>query len=280
MARALLERLHVGLGAPRVAGDSVPAQPFDVGQRVHHVPMAAGETIDSAPQLTALLTQGRAVTAVADQVGGAGRAYVLASPFPFSNDGLRDADSAALMLALIERAHGGAIGFDEYHHGEVAAVADGAAAVFESPLGLALLLLAAAVLGFLALSGRRLGRPLPAADPALVPSTAAYISAMAGLYARSRDRGAVASRYAEELKQRVGGRGVEPGPSGDAATVAAVRTARPDMADEVATVLARARSLAQSAPDAAALLILAGDVDDLEVRWEQPVVATPAQWRR
>jgi hypothetical protein len=280
MARALLERLHVVLRASRVAGDSVPAQPFDAGQRVHHVPMSAGEAIAPAPQLTALLTQGGAVTAVAEQVGGAGRAYVLASAFPFSNDGLRDADSAALILALIERARGGAIGFDEYHHGEVAAVADGAAAVFESPLGLALLLSAAAVLAFLAVSGRRLGRPLPAADPAQVPSTAAYISAMAGLYARSRDRGAVASRYAEELKQRVGGRGVEPGSSGDAATVDAVRAARPELADEVAAVLARARLLAQSAPDATALLTLARDVDDLEVRWEQPLVAAPAQWRQ
>jgi Domain of unknown function (DUF4350) len=277
---ALLDRLHVSLSALRAAGDSLPVQPFDAGQRVHHVPMAAGYAIAPGPQLTPLLGQGDAVTAVAEQVGGGGRAYVLASAFPFSNDGLRDADSATLVLALLERAHGGAIGFDEYHHGEITPPLDGALAVFGSPLGLALLLALATVLGFLALSGRRLGRPLPASDPAVVPTTAAYIGAMAGLYARSRDRGAVASRYAEELKQRLcAGGGAQPGPAGDAAVVERVRTARPELGDEVASLLARARSLAAMAPDAASLLALARDVDDMERRWEQPWVPAAAQWR-
>jgi hypothetical protein len=280
-AGALLLRLRLSIGSSRPAGTSSPAQPIDAGGRVHSVPMAAGSAIDPAAYLTPLLTQGSALTAVAEQVSGGGRAYVLASAFPLSNDGLRDGDSAALVLSILDRARGGAIGFDEFHHGEINSNPDGAAAVFESPLGLALLLGVAAVVAFLALSGRRLGRPLPAGDAALVPSTASYIDAMAGLYARSRDRGAVASRYAEELRQRLApGPAGDAGPGGDEGFVTALQGSRPDLATDAAAVLARARALAAATPDAAALLALARDVDDLERRWAEPAVVAPAQWRQ
>jgi hypothetical protein len=259
---------------------AVPAQPIDAGGRVHSVPMGAGSAIDPAPFLTPLLAQGGALTAVAEQVPGGGRAYVLASAFPLSNDGLRDGDSSTLVLSMLERARGGAIGFDEVHHGEVNANLGGAEAVFESPLGLALLLGVAAVVAFLALSGRRLGRPLPAGDAALVPTTASYIDAMAGLYARSRDRGAVASRYAEELKQRLApGPAGDPGLGGDEAFITALAASRPELTANAAAVLGRARALAAAAPDAAALLELARDVDDLERRWAEPAPVAPAQWR-
>jgi len=280
-AAALLVRLRIGLTTARTAGTSVPAQPIDAGSRVHSVPMTAGSAIDPAPYLTPLLTQAGALTGVAEQVSGAGRAYVLASAFPLSNDGLRAADSSTLVLSMLERARGGAIGFDEYHHGEITVGTSGAAAVFESPLGLALLLGVIAALVFLALSGRRLGPPLPAGDAALVPTTASYIDAMAGLYERSRDRGAVASRYAEELKQRLAaGAAGDLGPHGDEAFVAGLEAARPELAVDAAAVLRRARDLAAATPDATALLALARDVDDLERRWAQPAPAATAQWRQ
>jgi hypothetical protein len=156
--------------------------------------------------------------------------------------------------------------------------ADGAAAVFQSPLGLALLLGVASVVVFLAVSGRRLGRPLEGHDVALVPSTASYIDAMAGLYSRSRDRGAVATRYAEELRQRLPiGAFAAAGPAGDVVFTEAVRGARPELAADVAAVLQRARALAAGRPDAAALLSLARDVDDLEHRWAQPAPVATAQ---
>jgi hypothetical protein len=278
-AAALLNRLRVSIDVARPAGDSVPAQPFDAANRAQHVPMAAGDAIEPAPYLTPLLTQGGMLTAVAEQVSGSGRVYVLASPFPLSNDGLRDGDSAMLVLSLLERARGGAIAFDEYHHGEMSSSPSGAAAVFLSPLGLALLLGVVTVLAYLALSGRRLGRAIPAGDPSLVPTTASYIDAMAGLYARSGDRGAVAARYADELTQRLAV-GVATTPRGDdAAFAAAVAFVRPDLGDDVARVLRRARELATARPDAAALLALAREVDDIERRWAQPVASAPAQWR-
>lgn len=280
-AARLLDRLHVSLRPGRTAGGSIPAQPFDTSGSIHHVPMGAGPSIDAAAQLAPLLKQSGSVTAVAERLDGAVRAYVLASAFPLSNDGLRRGDAPALVLSLLERARGGAVGFDEYHHGEVDATRGGAAAVFESPLGLALLLAATAVLAFLGLRGRRLGRPLAALHPAQVPSTGAYIAAMAGLYARGGDRGSVASRYAEELKQRLAvAVGSAQGEAGDADFVASVETVRPEMAGDVAAVLARARALAGARPQARALLALARDVDDLERRWAQVPAGTAAQWPR
>src|ERR1700686_4134063 len=105
---------------------------------------------------------------------------------------------------------------------------------------------------------------------------------MAGLYSRSSDRGAVASRYAEELRRRLAaGPAGDLGPDGDEAFVAAMHIARPELAGAAApAVLRRARELAAARPDAAALLALARDVDDLERRWAQPAVAATAQWRQ
>lgn len=269
----LLDALDVGVVDGRPAGTSVPAQPFDASDRVHDVAMAAGLAIEPSAALTPLLVQGGAITAAAESIG-AGRAYVLASPQPLTNDGLRHGDSAGLVLALLERARGGAIAFDEYHHGEADLPAGGAAAIFASPLGLALGLATLAVLVYLVLHGRRLGPPLPAGDPAAVPSTAAYVEAMAGLFGRSRDRGVVADRYAAELRGRVGAGAVAaPGPEGDVAFVAALGRSRPDLAEDAAVVLTRARALAAQSPDAPSLLALAIDIDRLEARWAQPPAA-------
>lgn len=277
-AAPLLARLRIELGAARDAGDSVPAQPIDVAGRVHRVPMAAGSVIEPAPYLTPLLIEAGALTGVAEQINGAGRAYLLTSAFPLSNDGLRDADSSTLVLSMLERARGGAIGFDEYHHGEIDTTADGAVALFESPVGLALLLGVVVVVAFLALNGRRLGAPLPTRDDALVPSTASYIDAMAGLYARTGDRAAVAARYADDLKRRLAVTDSwGPDSQTDQAFLDALQASRPDIATDAAAVLRRARALAAGRPDAAALLALARDVDDLEHRWMQPAAAATAQ---
>lgn len=275
-ASPLLAALHLSLDIVRVQGESVPAQPFDAGNRVHRVPMDAGGGIDPAPFVVPLLVQGTTITAAAEQVRGAGRVYVLASAFPLSNDGLRDEDSSMLVLSLLERARGGAIAFDEYHHGEQDTVSDGASAIFSSPLGVALALVILAVVTYLAVSGRRIGRPVSTADAGLVPTTASYVSAMAGLYARSGSRGAVAARYADELKQRIGaGLGIDPGCPDDA-VIAAVSANRPEHEAEVRALLDRARRLAAAKPDAAALLALARDVDDLERRWVEAVRPTAA----
>ena len=63
-----------------------------------------------------------------------------------------------LALSLLQRARGGRISFDEYHHGE-GTQAGGAEAIFDGPVGLATLLIGLVVLLAIALNGRRLGKP-------------------------------------------------------------------------------------------------------------------------
>jgi len=267
-AAALLDRLGIvplTTVRPDVASST---QPIDPGDRVHAIPLgAAALAFRVTPDVSPLLTSGGRTVMVGAAVGG-GRAYVLGSPYPLSNIGLRPSagDTWALVLALLERARGGRIGFDEVHHGEGAA-ATGAEAIFAGPVGLAAGLAGTVVFFWLALSGRRLGRPLPREDPARVPTASDFVDAMTQLYARSRLRGAVAGRYAEELKQRVGAAtGADPHLD-DAAFCAAIAGYGADRSAAVAAALGRARALAASRPAEAELLALARQVDEVEGRW-------------
>ena len=128
------------------------------------------------------------------------------TPQPLSNDGLRHGDSSFLALSLLQRARGGRISFDEYHHGE-GTQTSGAGAIFDGPVGLATLLIGLVVLLAIALNGRRLGKPVAGWRrwPRCRAPTA-YVTAMGQLFARSRQRGPIAARYADELKRRIGER--------------------------------------------------------------------------
>ena len=264
-ALPLLQRLSVQVGAGVAAGTATPAQPFVPADDVQSVPMGAGVSFAQAQPLVPLLLQDRAVVAGAARQGN-GRAYVLGSAQPLSNDGLRRGDSAYLFLGLLSRARGGHIAFDEFHHGESDAAA-GAAGIFDGPLGVAAILAVALVLVTLAITGRRIGRPMPATDTALVPSATTYVSAMGDLFARSRQRGMIAARYADELKRVVGeATGVAAGLD-DAAFVAALAAAGNERSADVAALLGRARDLAAAHPDERALLRLARDVAVAEQEW-------------
>jgi hypothetical protein len=266
VAQQLLDRLHVEATPSVHAGDAVPVQPLDPGGRVSRVAVEDGLGFDTPARVVPLLQRdGRAVL-VGVQVG-AGRAYLLGSPYPLSNAGLepRRGDAYRLVLALLERSRGGRVAFDEVHHGEGSS--GGALAVLAGPVGLAGLLAALVLLAHLAVNGRRLGRPVPAGDPARVPSAGEFVSAMAGLYERSARLGGVAERYATELKERVGAAtGIEPSLD-DERFVDRLRGYGDARAGAVAAVLARARELAASRPGAAALLALAREVDEVERGW-------------
>ncbi|MBV9525628.1 MAG: hypothetical protein JOZ46_07425 [Candidatus Dormibacteraeota bacterium] len=261
-AAPLLQRLGLLVSADRGPGNAVPAQPFDVAQRVHDVPTAGGFSLSGPVAFVPLLVQGSAVVAGAERVGG-GRATVLGDTAPLSNDGLRHGDSAFFLLSVLERARGGRVAFDEFHHGEGAQASTGAAAIFNGPVGLAAVLAALVVVAFLALNGRRLGRPATAAAAA-VPSAGAYVAAMGRLLARSRRRGAIAARYGDELKRAVQAVTGVDAHLDDTAFVAALRAAGHERSDDVDAVLARACGLSHGDPDERALLRLARDVDALE----------------
>jgi hypothetical protein len=252
-------------------GTAHPVQQIDPAGRVHDIPLAA-QTIafrDSATT-TPLLTSDGATVMASAQLGG-GTAFVLGTPYPLSNLGLRAdgtvrSDAYALVLALLERARGGRLAFDEFHHGE-GSPSTGAAAIFDGPVGIACGLAALVVFGYLALSGRRLGRPVPAGDATRVPSASEFVEAMAHLYERSRLRGPVAERYAEELKERVAAVSGVDRHLDDAAFVAALAGYGEERAAMVREALAYARGMAAAQPRDADLLTLARHVDAVEQHW-------------
>ena len=247
------------------AGNATVAQPFDSTDRVASVPVGAGLTFTDQEPLVPMLVENGEVVAGMVSVGS-GRAYVLGDTEPLSNDGLRHDDSSFLALSLLQRARGGRISFDEYHHGETDATS-GAGAIFDGPVGLATALVALVVLLAIALNGRRLGKPASDGGSAAVPSATAYVSAMGQLFARSRQRGPIAARYADELKRRIGNATGVDWHLDDRSFCAAIAAGGDPGAAGLAALLTHARALASGRPEESELLRLARDVDACERHW-------------
>ena len=259
--------IGTSLGAGTHGGGLAHAvQPLNDANSAHVIPVNTGPAIDTEPNLAPLfVVDGKVVAAGVTGSAGRGRAFVIASTLPLSNDGLRHDDSAAFVLAMLERARGGRIAFDEYHHGEIGEA--GAAAIFNGPVGLATVLLVVVIVLYLVLSGRRVGRALPAGDPMRVPSAGDYVAAMAALMERSHHRGGIADRYADELKRRIGAVSGIDAYLSDPDFVTALQGHPPDQVAAVAAALYQARSLAASQPSEQTLLHLAQHIDALERLW-------------
>ena len=269
-AAALLDAFRVSPDTASLAAasdqpaafDASPTVPIDPAGLVHAVPMRAGLAFELGPGGGAtLLHRGDDAVGVAVPAGS-GRAYVLGSPYPLSNLGLREKDSALFLLALIDRARGGRVIFDEVHHGETGT--SGATAALSGPVGLAGAIAGLALFVFLLLSGRRLGRPVPAVDPARVPSATEYVDAMGALMGRTARRGGIADRFAEELKQRVGAATAIDPHLDDAAFLAVLDGYDAAAAERVRGTLALCRDLAAARPSDAELVALARRVDEVE----------------
>ncbi|MBV8194203.1 MAG: hypothetical protein JOY80_01600 [Candidatus Dormibacteraeota bacterium] len=264
-AEPVLARFGLQVEAVEDSGTAVPAQPFDPSDTVHMVPVGPGFALLDQQPLVPLLRENGQTVAAAVAVGS-GRAFVIANSQPLSNDGLRHDDSATFVLNLIERARGGRIAFDEFHHGEGGG-SGGASAIFAGPIGVAAALAAVLCLVVLAVNGRRVGRALSPGDEAAVPSATTYAAALGDLFARSRRRGMIAARYAEELKRRIGAiTGVVP-VADDREFIAALDLASAPGARSAEALLARARRLQQGDPDERSLLQLARDIDEAERAW-------------
>jgi hypothetical protein len=265
-AAPLLSALDVSPTAELGGGVATVAQPFDSTDRVRSITVSSGLTFSDTTPLVPMLVEQNSVVAGMVRVGSGGRAYVLGNTEPLSNDGLRRGDSSFLALSLLQRARGGRIDFDEYHHGEGSG-STGAAVIFDGPVGLAMILLGLLVLVAIAVNGRRLGKPTQDADHALVPSATAYVTAMGQLFARSRQRGPIAAHYADELKRRVGSATGVDWHLDDQTFCAAIAVASASSAASLATLLGHARQLAAGQPEESDLLRLARDVDACERQW-------------
>ena len=154
------------------------------------LPLRTGEratalvTTDGAP-FVAVTTEGR------------GRVFVVGSLAPFVNADIGLADNGRFALALVQGA--ARVGFDEYHHGARPAP-EFTALLGQTWLGRALLAAVAMIFGYFALTGRRLGPPVPL-DPRPPHSSLEYIRSFAGL-ARRSGHGEIARRRLRADLQR------------------------------------------------------------------------------
>ena len=121
---------------------------------------------------------------------GRGEVIVVGSLAPFLNASIGAADNAHFGLALAQSASG-RVGFDEYHHG-VRPQPDITALLVRTWLGRAFLGGIVVLFASLALSGRRLGPPVPL-DPRPPLSSLQFIRAFARL-ARRSGHGEIAHR--------------------------------------------------------------------------------------
>jgi uncharacterized protein DUF4350 len=138
----------------------------------------------------ALATDGRSPVIVAVREGS-GTFIAVGSLWPFLGGGLGEEDNARVVLALLRPAIGRTLAFDEYHHG-LHPSSDITVLIERTWPGRALVFVGVLTFLYLALSGRRLGRPVPlGVRPAR--SSLEYVRGFAGLVRRS-GRGEIARR--------------------------------------------------------------------------------------
>jgi hypothetical protein len=134
---------------------------------------------------------------------GRGYIYLSAATYPFTNDGLRDGENAALVLNMLRRVPaGGRIQFDEYHHGYFTPPST-TTIVLGSPWGWAATYAVLAIALYLILSGRRFGKPIPLKEEIARRSSAEYVESMADLFQRGGKRAYILRHYHAAFKRRL-----------------------------------------------------------------------------
>jgi hypothetical protein len=132
---------------------------------------------------------------------GAGRVFVAATAFPFTNVGLRDKGNARLVHNLAVSAGVGAqVAFDEFHHGYQTA-----RTLYtwlrSTAQGRSLIYAALVVFLYLLIGGRRFGRPLPLPRTTARRAPVEHIQALANLFRRGGERAAILHHYHDQLKR-------------------------------------------------------------------------------
>ncbi len=150
------------------------------------------------------LTSSNTVPVLVSFQEGTGTVWVSGADDPFTNRALSsDPASASLMMNLFTVAQSKAvIGFDETHHG-LADIQSLTSWLLGTTPGLGILLALALTMVFLALHGRRFGRPLPLPDERLRREPVEYIQAMANLFRRSGQRSEMLRHYRTQFRRRI-----------------------------------------------------------------------------
>lgn len=182
---------------------------FFTAPRVGRFDLRAAEGLtlkgDSWVPLVQVSSAKSAATIAATAALGQGRIYAVASGSFFSNSEIGAADNLALVSNILARVPAGAtVGFDEYHHGDVAAP-DLLHAMRNAPWGWAIGYAALLTFLFALWGGRHFGPPL-VPEPVVGRSAADYVASFAGLLQRQSGRSAIAwaqRRYAARVRARL-----------------------------------------------------------------------------
>jgi hypothetical protein len=180
---------------------------------------------------------------------GNGYIYLSATTYPFTNEGLRDSENAALVLNMLRRVPaGGRIQFDEYHHGFFTPPST-SKILLGSPWGWAAAYAVAVIALYLVLSGRRFGRPVPLKEEVVRRSSAEYIESMADLFQRGGKRGYILGHYHTAFKRGLARKdGINP-QSDDAEFVRELARARDVNEQDLLALLTRLRAGSPSESD-------------------------------
>lgn len=196
-------------GDADVAQQALPSQPVLIAPLVTAVPIQTNRSLRMQQPEYVTLLQTRFGPALIGRQEGRGYAYIGVSAYPFTNKGLREPGSAALVLNLIARVPpGGTILFDEYHHGYGQAAASGVAPSLRRLLlttwwGWASIYATGVIALYIALGGRRFGRAVPLPVDTVRRSSGEYVTSIAQLLQRAGKRREIGLHFRDRLKRRV-----------------------------------------------------------------------------
>ncbi|HNT77254.1 MAG TPA: DUF4350 domain-containing protein [Anaerolineae bacterium] len=136
-----------------------------------------------------------------------GRVFLCATPYPFSNAGLKHPGNAALVLNLLVGRPDGSVWFDEWHHGARVLVRAGPETWLRTTaVGHALLYSAGVIFVALLLHGQNFGRPFVPPQLRYRRAPIEYITAIANLHRRAGHRADALRTYHRQLKRALGQR--------------------------------------------------------------------------
>ena len=192
----------------QVAGRATVAQPLLVSPPVSSVPVSTTGALRLDDGAYVTLLQTRFGPTLIGRQEGRGYMYLSVAAHPFTNAGLREPGSAALVLNLLSRVPRGAtVLFDEFHHGFTTQAAAAQPSLRRIVLsqwwGWAAVYAAGVLALYLVLTGRRFGRPIPLRRDIVRRSSAEYVQSMADLLRRSGKREHIAQHYHASLKRRL-----------------------------------------------------------------------------
>ncbi len=274
---------------PATLEQAQPAPRADLGEGVERVAIRSRYTLQAAsgpargedrrlrlapddlrPQL---LADGRPV--LASFRHGRGEVFVSSDAAMFANSTLPREDNLQLMANLLwPRAEGGAIAFDEYHHGFGARAGDGPGPD-PAPLNRALLVAAAGLALFLIGRAQRFGAPVRAFDPRR-RAAMEYVEALAGLLARGEANRWALEKIGATFRHRLSAAAGRP-TTVDDDTLAAALAERCGLPRETTVRLLADLddALSRANPGSHRLLALTRHLSDLEER-----LGAPARRRR